>query len=330
MAKRYIIDEIRANNWIVRLRERDTGEVIEVPLDSGGHWPGKLRADVPDRDASAVDNNTEAAPPAPDPQVAATPAAANPPAERRPRKPRAERKGMARVTDPTELEKVMASPTLRSLEIDETTIAPEDAAAHTKMRAMMRRARGKRAGKRGDLGWDETTDAGRSGLISRFGQGAFKILHAVGDTYALFFEWDDGRYDRLGCGAAEDMMNLANKRAQENPPEPPPSHLTLELARLYCGTAEQKASAVERLEPALAEVRIDATNRPVAITPPRVEPPPNDAHDDALSRSLDQALKVHKANHPDVDLDRRLSESLKAALADLDATEERERRERGE
>ena len=31
-----------------------------------------------------------------------------------------------------------------------------------------------------------------------------------------------------------------------------------------------------------------------------------------------------------VDLDRRLSESLKAALADLDATEERERRERGE
>ena len=307
MAKRYIIDEIRAHNWMVRMRDRETGEVVEVPLELGSLWPGKLRGDAVPREPSEPSTSQEAEPsdPAPSetsaPPDEAAPVAAEPPAEKKTRK---ERK-VARVTEPEALQEIMASPILRSQYVDEETIAADDVAALRKMQAMMRRAKGRRAGKVGDLGWDETTDAGRSGLISRFGKGAFKILHAGADTYALFFEWDDGRYDRLGCGAAEDMMNLANKRAQENPPEPPPSHLTLELARLYCGTAEQKASAVERLEPALAEVRIDATNRPVAITPPRVEPPPNDAHDDALSRSLDQALKVHKANHPDVDLDRR-------------------------
>ena len=35
MAKRYIIDEIRANNWMVRMRDRETGEVVEVPLELG-------------------------------------------------------------------------------------------------------------------------------------------------------------------------------------------------------------------------------------------------------------------------------------------------------
>ncbi len=316
MGRRYIIDEIRANNWTARLRDRETGDVIEVPLDLGGLWP-KPHPESPRVDPG--DASGSATPPSP-PETAA-PSADESPAERKPRKPRAEANGMARVTEPAALKEVMSSPELRSMEIDEATLAPEDAEAHTKMRAMMRRARGKRAGKRGDLGWDEITDAGRSGLMSRFGAGAFKILHASGDTYALFFEWDDGRYDRLGCGAADDMMNLANKRAQDDPPEPPPSHLTLELARLYCGNAEQKASAIERLAPAIAQIE-------GPYTPPKT--PPAREKDDGLSKSLDQALEAHKAKNPDSDMDRRLSESLKAALADLDATEERERKERGE
>ncbi len=323
MGRRYIIDEIHAKNWMARLRDRETGDVIEVPLDLGGLWP-KPHPEAPRSEASDASNasnasDSDSAAPAPPSEPAAPPA--EPPAERTPRKPRSEAKGMARVTEPEALKEVMSSPGLRSIEIDESTLSPEDAEAHKKMRSMMRRARGKRAGKRGDLGWDETTDAGRSGLISRFGAGAFKILHASGDTYALFFEWDDGRYDRLGCGAADDMMNLANKRAQEDPPEPPPSHLTLELARLYCGNAEQKASAMERLGPAIAQIDGPYT---------RPKPPPTAEKDDGLVKSLDQALKTHKAKNPDSDLDRRLSESLKAALADLDATEERERKERGE
>jgi len=322
MGRRYIIDEIRANNWTARLRDRETGDVIEVPLDLGGLWP-RPHPEAPRNTAGdagdASDASDSAAPTSP-PEPAA-PSADEPPAERKPRKPRSEPKGMTRVTDPEALKEVMSSPSLRSMEIDEATLSPEDAEAHKELRAMMRRARGKRAGKRGDLGWDEITDAGRSGLMSRFGAGAFKILHASGDTYALFFEWDDGRYDRLGCGAADAMMNLANKRAQEDPPEPPPSHLTLELARLYCGNAEQKASAVERLAPAIAQIDGPYT-RPKA--------PPTQEKDDGLSKSLDQALKNYNTQHPNSDMDRRLSESLKAALADLDATEERERMERGE
>ena len=319
MGRRYIIDEIRANNWTARLRDRETGDVFEVPLDLGGLWP-RPHPEAPRSDASDADDASNSVT-SPSPPEAAAPSADEPPAERTPRKHRSAPRGVARVTEPEALKEVMSSPGLRSMEIDEATLTPEDAEAHKEMRAMMRRARGKRAGKRGDLGWDEITDAGRSGLMSRFGEGAFKILHASGDIYALFFEWDDGRYDRLGCGAADDMMNLANKRAQDDPPEPPPSHLTLELARLYCGSAEQKASAKERLGPAIAQIE-------GPYTPPKA--PPTQGKDDGLSRSLDQALKNYKVQHPDSDMDRRLSESLKAALADLDATEERERKERGE
>lgn len=311
MAKRYIIDDIRANNWMVRMRDRETGEAVEVPLELGALWPGKLRGDAVPRDtseAAAPRDEAEAPPPTAEPDEAPE----EPPAEQKPRKERSARKSMPRATAPDEVKEIMTSPTLRNIDVDEATISDEDAAAFQKMQAMMRRARGRRAGKRGDLGWDETTDAGRSGIIARFGKGAFKILHAGGDTYALFYEWDDGRYDRLGCGAAEDLMNVANERARAEPPEPPPSHLSLELARLYCGTQAQKASAFERLEPVLAE-----TERTIERVPPRpVTPPPAEAPPaDPIA--------------PNAELDNRLTESLKRALADLDAREANEKRDRG-
>jgi hypothetical protein len=138
--------------------------------------------------------------------------------------------------------------------VDEDTIAPDDVAAPEDA-AMMGRAKGRRAGKVGELGWDETTDAGRSGLVSRFGKGAFKILHAGGDTYALFFEWDDGRYDRSAAAPPRTMMNLANFKAQDEPPEPPPSHLSLELARFLLRHPGAEGLRAERLEPAIDEAR---------------------------------------------------------------------------
>ncbi len=340
MAKRYIIDEIRANNWMVRMRDRETGEVVEVPLELGSLWPGKLRGDAVPReptepsepstpqDAEPSDSTpTEASTP---PGDDAVPVAAEPPAEKKPRK---ERK-VARVTEPEALQEIMASPILRSQYVDEETIAADDVAALRKMQAMMRRAKGRRAGKVGDLGWDETTDAGRSGLISRFGKGAFKILHASGDTYALFFEWDDGRYDRLGCGAAEDMMNLANKRAQEDPPEPPPSHLSLELARLYCGTPAQQDSANERLEPAFAEARRNSQGS----VPPLSEAEAQERLSSSLEREVTkfEARKKKEQKHrdepapdpiaPNAEMDNQLTESLKRALADLDAADANERK----
>ena len=335
MAKRYIIDEIRAHNWMVRMRDRETGEVVEVPLELGSLWPGKLRGDAVPREPSEPSTSQEAEPSDPTPSETsapsdeAAPVAAEPPAEKKTRK---ERK-VARVTEPEALQEIMASPILRSQYVDEETIAADDVAALRKMQAMMRRAKGRRAGKVGDLGWDETTDSGRSGLISRFGKGAFKILHAGADTYALFFEWDDGRYDRLGCGAAEDMMNLANKRAQEDPPEPPPSHLSLELARLYCGTPAQQDSANERLEPAFAEARRNSQGS---------VPPPTDAEaKERLSKSLErevakfEARKKKEQKHreepapdpiaPNAEMDNQLTESLKRALADLDAADANQR-----
>jgi hypothetical protein len=335
MAKRYIIDEIRAHNWMVRMRDRETGEVVEVPLELGSLWPGKLRGDAVPREPSEPSTSQEAEPsdPAPSetsaPSDEAAPVAAEPPAEKKTRK---ERK-VARVTEPEALQEIMASPILRSQYVDEETIAADDVAALRKMQAMMRRAKGRRAGKVGDLGWDETTDAGRSGLVSRFGKGAFKILHAGADTYALFFEWDDGRYDRLGCGAAEDMMNLANQRAQVEPPEPPPSHLSLELARLYCGTPAQQDSANERLEPAFAEARRNSQSS---------VPPPTDAEaKERLSKSLEREVARFEARKkkeqkqreqaapdpiaPNAEMDNQLTESLKRALADLDAADANER-----
>lgn len=299
MAKRYIIEEIRATHWSARVRDAESGEVSEVPLESGGRWPGRLRSDLvnheaadpgtPDDPDGATRPPTAAAAP-PDETLPEAP----PPAQKKARKERGERKGMPRVTNPTDLEQVMESPLMRNQPLDPDTISDEDAVAFQKMQALMRHARGKRAGKRGDLGWEETTDAGRSGLIARSGEGAYKILHAGADSYALFYEWKDGRYDRLGCGAAEDLMTLANERARNEPPEPPPSHLSLEVARLFCGTKEQKRAAAETLRPAIQ---------------PKPAPPPSDEMDSVLNASL------------------------RKALADLEAQEileEKTRRERGE
>jgi hypothetical protein len=74
----------------------------------------------------------------------------------------------------------------------------DDRAAWEKLRGLYRK--GNRAGKRGDLGWEETTEEGRSGIFARWGTGQFKILHAGNDTYALFYEWDGGKWERLACG----------------------------------------------------------------------------------------------------------------------------------
>ena len=188
MAKHFIIEELQATHWSVRLRDAGSGEIIEVPLEPGGLWPAKIRTDASTHDsgeAKADTTRTEPRAPEADRAERPTPAAnrAERPAAKKARKNKGN-KGAARVTAPEELKEVMSSPALRSRPVDEETVSAEDTAAFTKMQTMLRRARGRRAGKRGELGWDETTDAGRSGLIARFNQGAFKILHAGGDTYA--------------------------------------------------------------------------------------------------------------------------------------------------
>ena len=68
MAKRYIIEEIRATHWSARVRDAESGEVAEVPLEGGGRWPGRLRSDLVNHeaaDASTPNGEDAAAPPAP-------------------------------------------------------------------------------------------------------------------------------------------------------------------------------------------------------------------------------------------------------------------------
>jgi hypothetical protein len=170
--------------------------------------------------------------------------------------------------------------------------------------------------KRGGLGWEETTDAGRSGVRARYKSGTFKILHAGGDTYALFYEWDSGKFEKIACGKADELMVLAQKRTQEKLPPPPRTLLDLEMARHMCATdPEQRRIAAERLAPIFRELEVQEEERrmneadpptrrrrsprPAAVPSPAQEPPPTppaadaaiDAQRDAdLMASFSQAL----------------------------------------
>jgi hypothetical protein len=170
--------------------------------------------------------------------------------------------------------------------------------------------------KRGGLGWEETTDAGRSGVRARHKSGTFKILHAGGDTYALFYEWDSGKFEKIACGKADELMVLAQKRTQEKLPPPPRTLLDLEMARHMCATdPEQRRIAAERLAPIFRELEVQEEERrmneadpptrrrrsprPAPVPSPAQEPPPTppaadaaiDAQRDAdLMASFSQAL----------------------------------------
>ncbi|MBA3550312.1 MAG: hypothetical protein H0T76_27875 [Nannocystis sp.] len=342
MAKGYIIEEIRAS---VRLRDPESGKSIEVPLETGGHWtPAPARGEhVPRSEPARREDRAPKAPDAPAmkaadamrapkpeaPKVADTTRAAKPEApkaaeepvkRRKPRSDKAQRgktnarksprTGEAAEQKPGD-EVSLASPEVRTRRVDMQHLSSEDADAWAKLQADLRHMRGRQGGKKGGLGWKETTDAGRSGLIARSGNGAYKILHAGADTYGLFYEWDNGTYERLACGRAEDLMNLATEQAQDGPPAPPPTKLSLELARLVCGNAEQKASAAERLEPVFREVDVSPDAEPVIEDKPeprtrRAKEAANDEVPAAPAMAVDPAM------------DQQLVESLKKALAELE------------
>ena len=80
MAKRYIIEEIRATHWSARVRDAESGEVTEVPLEGGGRWPGRLRSDLVNHEpADAGTNGEDAAPPPESAAAACSPASARAP-----------------------------------------------------------------------------------------------------------------------------------------------------------------------------------------------------------------------------------------------------------
>jgi hypothetical protein len=71
-------------------------------------------------------------------------------------------------------------------------------------------------------------------------------------------------------------MNHANEQARSGPPLPPPTKLSLELARLVCGNTQQKASAAERLEPVFREVDLHTPHEAEPAIKDKPEPLPRD------------------------------------------------------
>ncbi len=271
MARDYIIEEVRAIAWTMRLRNPVNGEIVEVPMTPGARFSPPAAA----KNGGA--NGHEAATPASETSTSAaseSPAAAEPTPEvhadadnddggKKEEAPRRRKRRKGRASKTTEAHRgtateeapapsaastdTLETPEGRRALVDESTLTVNDRAAWEKLRGLHRK--GTRAGKRGDLGWEETTEEGRSGIFARWGKGQFKILHAGNDTYALFYEWDGGKWERLACGGAEDLMKLAAARADEEIPGPPLTTLNLEHARLLCGTPAQPAAAKERPEP---------------------------------------------------------------------------------
>lgn len=284
MAKGYIVEEVRVTGGSMRLRDALTGETVDVAITPGAAFtPPKPAGPPKSSDSPRTEGRSESSARVTDSPSAKKEGASESGArtvkqsdtteeasgsgahvaEKRPRKKRAKKKTAARAADTTAPTGVaadaidkgpMVTEESRTIVVDESTLTDDDKVALKTLRTML--AGSKRQAKRGGLGWQEITVDGRSGLMARWGKGQFKILHAGDDTYALFYEWDGGKWERIGCGSAEDLMHVAAKRAEEEIPRPPLTTLTLEMARLYCGTPAQKETARERLGPVFQERRL--------------------------------------------------------------------------
>ncbi len=253
MAKGFIIEEVRVTGGVVRLRDARTGNVVDVPLTLGGALALPDDEAEADAEETATDGDEAVDADADEGDDAAETAKRKRRRRRaRARKAEAER---AKEVERAKGEEVLTLTVPRSRPVtedptpvvDESTLSDEDKAAVEEFRARVSKVAGR--GKRGGLGWQEITVEGRSGLQARWGKGQFKILHTGGDSHALFYEWDGGKYERIACGKADDLMRLAAARAEDEQPKAPLTTLTLEVARLFCGTPDQKEAANERLRP---------------------------------------------------------------------------------
>lgn len=249
MAKRFVVEEVRALSWSLRLRDTETGEVIDVPMNPGSRFspPGARGREKPEHEGDQAIVDAPAAPVR----------ASTRDAKKVGKKKRTARSGSgpADAAKPTTTREELRAP------IDEKTLTTDDRKVIEDHRTFWANVLGAKGSKKGGLGWEETTDAGRSGLRARFKSGFFKILHAGGDVYGLFYEWDGGKYERIACGKAEDMMEIATKRALGDMPPPPKTMLDLEAARFLCGGDAQRELAAQRLAPIFSELEARADKR---------------------------------------------------------------------
>ncbi len=202
-----IIDEILPTKWRLRLRDAD-GKTREVEYRAG--TPLELDSKV---DGDKSTGREKAATPTKD-RPASKPAARETKATKEPKAG----KGRAKDTATKEPEPPKA----------EVTKKPDPEPPP------VRRRKPEPGAGPGALVWEETEDDGLPGIRAPFGRGAFKILHAGGDAFALFYEWNSGKYQSLSCGALEALKQAAAQWTEDGKLQPPRSNLGVEAAKVAC------------------------------------------------------------------------------------------------
>jgi len=326
MTKKFVVEDVRVTGWSLRLRDTVTGETLEVPMNPGARFASpeigeageEGRRGRQERREDSSSNKDGSSSPASGEQ------------SRRSRKRKAHTSGKAEratpppVTDPSSpwapgKPNPLETHEGRMTPVDEKSLTAADRKVIDEHQQFWAHVHNLKSQKRGKLGWEETTDAGRSGLRARYKSGAFKILHAGGDVYALFYEWDNGKFVKIACGKAEDMMNLADERTREKLMPPPRTILDLEMARHMCSSdPQQRQIAEERLEPIFREgIQLDEDDAaPPAPTtrrrPPRraATPSPTPAPEPATTTAAPPSSPAVGA-----EVDAQRDETLKATFA---------------
>ena len=224
-----IIDEIVPTKWRLRLRDAD-GKTREVEYRTGT----PLQLDAVKSTASKASEPT--------------------PAKERAgktEKPRSEKPARSKQGDTEKARAAAPSKSERSnAEVPEATTtkpdrhaAKETAEKYEPVAKPQTRRRKHDAGPGpGGLVWEETEDDGVTGVRATFARGAFKILHAGGDAYGLFYEWNSGKYQTLTCGSLEALKQEAAQWTEDGKLHVPRSNLGAEAAKVACAVQSETPS----------------------------------------------------------------------------------------
>ncbi len=249
-----IIDEIVPTKWRLRLRDAD-GKSREVvyrtgqPLQLDGAAPDPEKgSDKPKRDIAVKTGATKPRRYTSPEQVAKPPAFDKPPAADKPR-----------ATDKPYAQAAKTAKGERLTKPEPSTEKPKPVPP-----PQVRRRKPEAGPGPGELVWEETEDDGVPGIRAPFERGTFKILHAGGDVYGLFYEWHSGKYQTLSCGSLTLLKETAAQRTEDGKLRPPRSNLGAEAAKLACAPKNDDAPA------------------PTPATPPSADPTKVDPDKDRL------------------------------------------------
>ena len=217
-----IIDEILPTKWRLRLRDAN-GKTREVDYRAG--TPLEL-------DAAATDEK---------PRTREKPETSAKKHTTSKEKAKAEKPSKERSKDPAHKKpearasKKSEAPASKSADMP----APEVTAKAEAEPPELRRRRPDAGTGPGELVWEAVDDDGVPGIRAPFERGAFKILHAGGDSYGLFYEWNSGKYQTLSCGPLESLKQTAAAWTGDGQLKAPRTNLGAEVARVACAVKDE-------------------------------------------------------------------------------------------